>query len=126
MTRSPPKDGDGFSITKALSWENKGPRKTMTEHQLCPPSSQLVAQHRPLQFCWMLRVPKRERYPRWPGGSPHLGGEESSCMGLDSRLWPEHTEPACSLQPPWDEPPSGRRPDGQPPGGFSGIRVMAL
>jgi len=71
----------------------------------------------------MLRVPKRQHYPRWPGGSPHLGQEEGSYMGCwarssDSCPWLEHTEPVCSLELPRDEPRSGRRPVGQPPGGF--------
>lgn len=107
MPRPPPNNGDGFSIMKALCWENKGPKKIMKEHQPRPLSSQLVIQHSHLQFCLMLSVPKREHYPRWPGGSPHLGQEEGSCVGSDSCLWLEHTELVCSLEPPWNESHSG-------------------
>lgn len=84
MPRPPPNDGDGFSIMKALCWENKGPKKIMKEHRPRPVSSQLVAQCSHLQFCLMLSVPKREHYPRCPGGSPHLGQEEGICVGSDS------------------------------------------
>lgn len=126
MPRPPPNDGDGFSIMKALCWENKGPKKIMKEHQTRPVSSQLVAQRSHLQFCLMLSVPKREHYPSCPGGYLHLGQEEGICVGSDSCLWLEHTELCAAWSRPGMNHVHGMKLVSRPPGVFSVIRVMGL